>query len=155
MSILTPWNNNRRRSNMTTPTKTSTFNADFFDQFDRAVSNIFNDGFYVQPHRTSHVGPQSYVATDDTEHRISIALPGVPKEAVNVNIGDGALTVGYEATSDDYNSAIFSTSFRKSWTLPEGVDVEGVTATSENGILTISVPRTETKASKGRTITVK
>ena len=154
MSIFNTWANNRRRS-VDVPATTNTFNAEFFDQFDRAISNVFNDGFYVQPHRTSHVGPQSYVATDEAEHRISLALPGVPKEAVNVNIGDGTLIVGYEATSDDYNSAIFSTSFTKSWTLPEGVDVEGITASSENGVLTISVPRTETKASEGRTITVK
>lgn len=152
MSILTPWRNSRR----TTPaTYNGTSTGDLFNQFDRAFTEMFTDGFYVQPHRTSYVGPQSYVATDDTEHRISIALPGVPKEAVDVNIGDGALTVGYEATSDDYNSAIFSTSFTKSWTLPEGIDVEGITAASENGVLTITVPRTEAKASKGRTITVK
>ena len=146
MSFLSPWRT--RRTNTTN-------NGDWFNQFDRAFTEMFNDGFYVQPNRTSNVGPQSYVATDNTEHRISIALPGVPKEDVSVNIGDGALTVGYEASSDDYNSAIFSTSFTKSWTLPEGVDVEGISASSENGVLTITVPRTEAKASEGRTITVK
>ena len=155
MSILNPWAGNRRRTAAAPTNPNTTFNTEFFDQFDRAVSNIFNDGFYVQPTRTSYVGPQSYVATDDSEHRISLALPGVPKEAVSVNIGDGALTVGYEATGDDYNTAVFSASFKKSWTLPENIDAENVTATSENGILTITVPRTESKASEGRTITVK
>lgn len=148
MSFLVPWGSRRRN----TPATNSA--TDLFNQFDRAFETMFSDGFYVQP-RTNNVGPQSYVATDDTEHRISIALPGVPKDAVNVNIGNGTLTVGYEASSDDYNSAIFSTSFAKSWTLPEGIDVENITAASENGVLTITVPRTATKASEGRAITIK
>lgn len=148
MSFIVPWGSRRRNTPATTTTN-------LFNQFDRAFENMLNDGFFVQPTRSTSVGPQSYIATDDTEHRISIAIPGVPKDDVTVNISGGALTVGYEAASDDYNSAVFSTSFTKSWTLPENIDVEGISATSDNGVLTITVPRTVTKASEGRTITVK
>jgi HSP20 family protein len=151
MSFLTPWGHTNRRH---TPA-TFTGSANLINQFDRAFGDIFNDGFYVSPQRGSSVGPQSYVATDDVEHRISIALPGVPKDAVDVTVGDNTLIVGYEASGDDYNSAVFSTSFTKSWTLPEGIDVEGIAAMSDNGILTITVPRTHAKASEGRTIAVK
>jgi len=31
-------------------------------------------------------------------------------------------------------------SFRRSWRLPEGTDVENITTTYENGILSLSVP---------------
>ena len=152
MSFLTPWGRTRRN----TPATTNFGSADMYNQFDRAIGDIFNDGFYVSPRRgVTSVGPQSYIATDDAEHRISIALPGVPKEAVDVSIGDNTLIVGYEASGDDYNSAVFSASFTKSWTLPENIDAEGIAASSDNGILTITVPRIDAKASEGRTITVK
>jgi len=152
MSFLTPWGRNRRN----TPATTGFGSTDMFSHFDRAFGDILNDGFYVSPRRGgTSVGPQSYIATDDTEHRISIALPGVPKEAVDVTVGDNTLIVGYEASGDDYNSAVFSTSFTKSWTLPENIDVEGIAASSDNGILTITVPRIDAKASEGRTIAVK
>ena len=150
MSFLVPWGRNRRN----TPA-TNFGSSDLFNQFDRAFGDVFNDGFFVQPNRSTSVGPQSYIATDDAEYRISLAIPGVPKSAVNVTVGDNTLIVGYEATGEDYNSAVFSTSFTKSWTLPENVDVEGIAASSDNGILTITVPRIEAKASEGRTITVK
>jgi len=148
MSFLTPWGRTRRN----TP---ATFNSsDWSNHLERAFGDIFDDGFFVQP-RTRNVGPQSYVATDDTEHRISIALPGVPKDAVAVSINDRTLTVGYEASGETYNEATFATSFAKSWTLPDGVDVESISASSDDGILTITVPRIEAKASTGRTITVR
>jgi HSP20 family protein len=146
MSFLTPWGQNRRN----TPA-TFTGSVDWSNHLERA----FNEGFYVSPNRGTSVGPQSYIATDDVEHRISIALPGIPKEAVDVTVGGNTLIVGYEASGDDYNSAVFSASFTKSWTLPEGIDAEGIAAMSDNGILTITVPRTHAKASEGRTITVK
>tara|TARA_B100000287_G_scaffold431196_1_gene487976 strand:- start:1387 stop:1833 length:447 start_codon:yes stop_codon:yes gene_type:complete len=147
MSFLVPWGRSRR----STP---ATFNSsDWSTQVERAFGDIFDDGFFVQP-RTRNVGPQSYVATDDTEHRISIAMPGVPKDAVSVNVSERTLTVGYEASGTTYNEATFATSFTKTWTLPDAVDVESITASAEDGILTITVPRTEAKASTGRTITI-
>jgi len=149
MSFLVPWGKNRR----TTPA-TTFGSADLFNHFDRAFDDIFNDGFFVHP-RTRNVGPQSYLATDDSEHRISIALPGVPKDAVAVNISNGTLTVGYEASGESYDAATFATSFTKSWTLPDSIDLENITASSENGVLTITVPRSAAKVSTGRTIAVK
>ena len=149
MSILTPWN--RRRT--TAAPSTTQAQGDWFDQFDQAFTSIFDNGFYVRP-RTNYVGPQSYIATDESEHRISIALPGVPKDAVNVNVISGVLTVGYEASGDTYNAATFSTSFTKTWTLPDDCDAENITAAAEDGVLTISVPRTQAKASTGRSIAI-
>ena len=146
------WNRRRAKPN-TTNTNVIATTGDWFDQFDHAFTNIFNEGFYVQP-RTNYVGPQSYIATDESEHRISIALPGVPKDAVDVNVASGILTVGYEASGETYNAATFSTSFKKTWTLPDDCDAENITAAAEDGVLTISVPRTQAKASTGRSITV-
>ena len=152
MSFLTPWGRTRRNTPATTFGGTST---DLWNQLDSAFEGLFNDGFFVQPTRSRTVGPQSYVVTDDTSHRISIALPGVPKDAVQVNIANGALTVGYEASGNSEDQAVaFATSFNKSWTLPDGVDTDNITAASNDGVLTITVPRTEATASAGRTITI-
>ena len=148
--FLTPWNSRRN-------TTTDNFNNNgIFEAFDRMLDTTFanSGGFLVQP-TTSGTGPQSYVTTTDTEHRIDIAIPGVPKDAVNVSVANGALTVGYESTAAFENlTNVFSTSFTKTWTLPDGVDVEAITATSENGVLTVTLPYANTQGFAGRTITV-
>ena len=143
--FLTPWNT-RRNTN-------TGFNGGLVDALDRLVDSTFadaaNGGFLVQP-TVSSTGPQSYVTTTDAAHRIDIALPGVPKSAVNVSVSSGALTVGYEATAD----SVFSTSFTKTWALPDGVDVDNITASSENGVLSVTIPYATTSGLAGRTITV-
>ena len=149
MSFLTPWSRTRRN----TPATNFNSTSDLMNQFDRAFESIFNDGFYIQPTRSKMVGPQSYVVTDDVAHRISIALPGVPKDAVEVSVVNGTLSVGYQASDDD-TATVFATSFTKSWTLPDGVDTDNIAASSTDGVLTITVPRIEAKADTGRTITV-
>ena len=151
MSFLTPWGSRNRRN---TPATFSGTN-DILNEFDRAFGSIFNDGFFIQPTRSKTVGPQSYVVTDDKAHQISIALPGVPKDAVEVSVASGTLSVGYQASDSDGDAVVFATSFSKSWTLPDGVDTENISASSVDGVLTITVPRVEAKTDTGRTITVK
>jgi len=132
------------------------FNNGLVDALDRLVESTFADasgGFLVQPALSSN-GPQSFVTTTDEAHRIDIALPGVPKDAVNVSVSNGTLTVGYESEGTDANSSAFSTSFTKTWTLPDGVDVDGITAASENGVLSVTIPYANVSGLAGRTITV-
>lgn len=136
-----------------------TFGTGLFENFDRMIDAAFDnnlDGFFVKPTRfSSTVSPSSTVTATDTEHRINIALPGVPKEAVTVNVDSGTLTVGYDGDGDDVDSSLaFSSSFRKSWTLPEGVDIDGIRASSLNGVLTVVIPKLETTNVAVRSITV-
>lgn len=147
--FLTPWNRRNVASS-------SSFNNNLFEAFDRLVDGTLadtNGAFLVQPTATA-AGPQSYVTTTDEAHRIDIALPGVPKDAVNVSVSNGTLTVGYESTSTDNNLSVFSTSFTKTWTLPDGVDVDGISAASENGVLSVTIPYSSVNGLAGRTITV-
>ena len=131
------------------------FNNGLVDALDRLVESTFADtsgGFLVQPALSSSA-PQSFVTTTDEAHRIDIALPGVPKNAVNVSVANGAITIGYDATNTA-DTAVFSTSFTKTWTLPDGVDIEAITATSENGVLSVTIPYSTGGGLAGRTITV-
>ena len=146
--FLTPWNTRRNTG--------TGFNSGLVDALDRIVDSTFADasgGFLVQP-TVSSTGPQSYVTTTENAHRIDIALPGVPKDAVNVSVSNGAITIGYESNSTEGTTNVFSTSFTKSWTLPDGVDVDNITASSENGVLSVTIPYASASALSGRTITV-
>lgn len=71
--------------------------------------------------------------------------PGVRKADVAVTVEDGALTVS--ATRDTtapgrlLHGERRGFAFRRTWSLPDGVDVEQISASLEDGVLTLSVPK--------------
>lgn len=78
-------------------------------------------------------------------------LPGINRDDIHVELVDGYLTIkatrktgeGDDATTAEYSRAI---------TVPDTVQTDKVGATSENGVLTVTLPKRE--ESKPRKITV-
>lgn len=78
---------------------------------------------------------------------IKAELPGVKQEDISITINDGYLTVAGERTEQKavkdakyYTAERFSSSFRCSFRLPDGVDPASVTAEYTNGVLHVKVP---------------
>ena len=72
-------------------------------------------------------------------YHIDIDLPGVKKEDINIDINDNQLSVsGQRATTEEVNENDYykiETSFGKFqrlFTLPESIDMENITASSNN-----------------------
>jgi HSP20 family protein len=89
------------------------------------------------------------VETD--EHFVLKAdLPGLTESDVNIEVEDNVLTVSGErkAEHEDKREGYVRVeraygAFRRSLTLPEGVDPETVTASFENGVLEVRIPKPE------------
>jgi HSP20 family protein len=89
------------------------------------------------------------VETD--EHFVLRAdLPGLSDEDVHIDVADDVLTVSGERRSehedkrDGYLRVERSYgSFRRSLTLPEGVDADAVSASFERGVLEVRIPKPE------------
>ena len=107
--------------------------------------------FFGRP-SVRNTGPKTSVATTDDGYELSVVVPGVSKGDIDINVEKGTLTVSYK-TTEETKTSFATKSFTKSWTLPENTDAEFITAKSENGILTLSVPTTD-KSIPARTITV-
>jgi HSP20 family protein len=79
-------------------------------------------------------------------------LPGLTEEDVTLEFDDGTLTVSGERKAEHESKAegyyrverAFG-SFSRSLTLPEGVDPEAVTASFENGVLEVRIPKPEAR----------
>ena len=71
----------------------------------------------------------------------------------NVLTAKGQLT---ETSGTKYIQQEFAqyTSFERSWTLPQGVNVEGIDATYNAGILQLTVPLLQERKPETKTITV-
>jgi HSP20 family protein len=89
------------------------------------------------------------VETD--EHFVLKAdLPGLTESDVNIEVEDNVLTVSGErkAEHEDKREGYVRVeraygAFRRSLTLPEGVEPETVTASFENGVLEVRIPKPE------------
>ncbi len=144
-------------SNSITPVRgtiTNPFGSIFSDRF---FDSFFSDapiyGVSRSNRRDTGFTPRFNVQQDEAGYTISVAAPGVSKEDVNVNIEDSTLTISY--TQEENTEASFAcSSFRRSWRLPEGTDIENITAAYENGILSLSVP-TADATTYTRTVKVK
>ncbi|CAK9146845.1 unnamed protein product [Ilex paraguariensis] len=89
-----------------------------------------------------HFIPENYVHWTETpeSHIYSADLPGVKKEEIRVEVEDSRyLIIRTEATNESTTES--ARSFRRKLRLPGMVDVNGISAGHENGVLTITVPR--------------
>ena len=112
--------------------------------FDSVFDSLFNTEPLTRRTFVSHsLSPQFDVRkiNDDnfSGHEIAIAAPGVDKGDIDVSVKDGVLSVSYNKKQESDNG--FSCSaFSRSWTVPDGVNVEDIAASYKQVILTLKVP---------------
>lgn len=99
-----------------------------------------------------------YEAND--KYIVRTELPGVDKDNVNVSVDDSVLTIKgskqfVDAKEGEKWKRVESRygEFVRSFSLPEEVDAEKISAAYKNGVLELSIPKVEPK--KARTIDVK
>lgn len=87
---------------------------------------------------------------DSGDHLLAVVeLPGMRKEDIDISLHDGALTVSGERKRESNNGEAaqrterYVGAFRRSITLPTRVDAAKVSATYENGILKVALPKAE------------
>ena len=100
------------------------------------------------------------VETDD--HFVLRAdLPGLSEDDVDIELEDNVLTVSGERKAEHesrsegyYRVERASGSFRRSLSLPEGVDPDGIEANFDKGVLEVRVPKPEQRKPRKVAITV-
>jgi HSP20 family protein len=129
------------------------FFRDFFD-----ADNFFNTNWLAG--RNSF--PAVNVAEKDNEYDIDLAVPGYKKEDFKIKVNDDVLTVSAEAktenkeenkeyTRQEYSYSSFSRSFR----LPDNVKDDQISASYEDGMLKLCLPKTSTPTKATKEIQVK
>jgi len=104
--------------------------------------------------------PAVDVDENDKAYVVSVELPGVKKEDVGVELENGVLTIHGEKKSEReekkgkrrWVERTFG-SFQRSFTLPANALAERIEASFRDGILTVTVPKSEVP--KPQTIAIK
>lgn len=114
-------------------------------------SSFFNDDFTKSFFGTDYENkslPAVNVAENEKEFRIDVAAPGLDKSDFHLNVDDNVLTISSTKKSegeDKSNGFIrreFNySSFSRSFSLPEGTNVNDIKASHKNGVLEIRIPK--------------
>lgn len=120
-------------------------------------SNLFddliNDRFFTQERGSSKsFVPQVDISESEQAFELSVAIPGISKEELSIDLKDGNLTIsGERKFSDELKEKKFHSletrygSFQRSFQLPDSINAEKVEANYENGLLNIVIPKDEKK----------
>ena len=123
---------------------------DVFNRFDSGVPSLF---------RSMPSWPTIEVIPSENEVRVSAELPGMDQKDVEVLVDDNVLTIRGEKRSETEDqgrrfSERYYGRFERSIALPFEVEDEKVEASFENGVLTVTLPKSAKAQEKAKRIAI-
>ena len=102
------------------------------------------------------------VRQDGDSITVDASMPGIDAENISATVDDGVLTIKGETCTETeqkderyYLRERRAGAFHRSVRLPETVDTDKAESTYQNGVLSISFPKQESKKARSLPITVK
>ncbi len=125
-----------------------------FNEFPTFFDDVLTREFFHNAKRAGfNTTPSVNIKETDTSFELELAAPGLEKKNFKLELKEDKLTISsvYENTSeekndsDSYSRREFNYhTFSRSFVLPEKlVDKDAITASYENGILKVNVPKKE------------
>lgn len=103
------------------------------------IFDIFDDSVFFSDLRpATRQESQVKITENEEEHVIVMAVPGVNKDNIKIDIDNEMLTV-----SSSQKTEFSSSEFVRSWSLPAGAEIDGIKASCKDGILKISIPKAQ------------
>ena len=129
---------------------------DFFTPFDKMFDNLVETQFPdivkqvgVKPYQGSAY-PKVNVYEYDDKVGIVAEIPGLNKKQLNVEVEEGVLTISGDkhSTFEDDGAKVLrrelkQSSFKRSFELGDLLDGENISANFKDGVLSVSIPKTE------------
>lgn len=113
----------------------------FFD--DQLFRDFFNGAW-----KGGSISPASNVKESDENYTIELAAPGLEKGDFKIKLDNHVLTISSEKKEENSNESERYTrkefqynSFQRSWNLPETIDTDAISASYNNGILNVVLPK--------------
>lgn len=106
--------------------------------------------------------PVADLVEDDEGYHLTMELPGLEPEDIQIKVTDSMISLSGEKTEEhkeekkDYHlSERHYGSFKRSFSLPHGVNADTITASLAKGVLTLTMPKTAEAKKSERKIEVK
>ncbi len=140
---------------------------DVFNHFGRFFESFFGDSRSPTPWNNGlnwSYNPRVDIRETDAAYQLSAELPGLDEKGVEVNLDNGILKISGEKRSDKeerdedknyYRRERSYGRFERSFRLPDGIKTDKVEARYKNGVLNVTVPKSEEAKSSVRRVEVK
>jgi len=123
--------------------------------FSNLIDRFFNDSLARSGGSAYSFVPRVDILEEEKSFEIHVAVPGMNKDDFKIDLNDNYLTISGERKNsrekkeNNFHSVeIQYGTFSRSFTLPENVDANGISAKYVNGILEVSIPKDEKKSLK-------
>ena len=117
-----------------------------FDEMERDMARVFRGYEPVVVNQDYGFTPTTDVTENEKAYFVSVDLPGVKKENINVEVHEGILKISGERKSsterEGYSERRYG-KFERSLSLPKDVDADKIEAHFENGVLELAIPKKE------------
>jgi HSP20 family protein len=176
---LAPWNwFKKEQEGNTLPIRrqdTKTQYADPFTQIRQEIDKVFDSAFKglgfpsiglgreLSPMaQTDWLKPTLDIGASDKEYTISVELPGVDENEIQVELGNDTLKIKGEKKQEKeekernyYRMERSYGSFQRTLSLPEDADQDDIKAVYKNGVMSITIPRKAASKTEAKQIEVK
>lgn len=134
------------------------FFEDSWDPFNIMTPSLFRNRGLTG---VSSLFPKVDVSESDNEIKVVANVPGIDPDKLNIEVGDDYLSlsgkIDKEVKDEDKKSKVYRYEreygeFRREFALPARVKTDGISARARNGVLTITLPKSDEE--KKRTVKV-
>ncbi|MGF1449796.1 MAG: Hsp20/alpha crystallin family protein [Opitutales bacterium] len=116
----------------------------FFNELDRVFSAAFPAASRLANGHSRASASAVRFDEDDNAYTLSVDLPGVTRDNVDLDVENGVLTVTAKRAYKGDNAEA-RTVFHRTVKLPEGADTDNASARLENGVLELTFPKEESR----------
>jgi Molecular chaperone (small heat shock protein) len=134
----------------------------------RPFGNLFNDFLNEFPVSARSFGqelfafPQTNIHETPQAFHLELNVPGRSKEDFKIQVEQGLLTISFEKKEESTQTDDYKTirrefefkSFKRSFSVDDKTDVEGIQAKYENGVLKLLLPKKEESKQSTRQINI-
>lgn len=127
----------------------------------RLFNNFFNEGLLNRIQEpVNHYKPAVNIREFTDKFVIDLFAPGLDKKSFKINIEKELLSISTALENEDSNAAEYKmkefdfSNFKRSFSVPDSVNIEKISASYTNGILSIELPKEEKAIKKVRDIKV-
>ncbi len=131
--------------------------------FQNSLRRFFDDNFWEPENNLNSGTVPVNVRETEKHYELDVVAPGCKKEDFKINISDNVLTISFEQKQANQQEnkkygwsrhEYIQRSFSRSFTLDETVDVDKISATYTDGILRLTMGKSEKAKTLSKTIEI-